>query len=208
MPTVHRLEEVTAEWAERHGLQASISGRVAVNDGWMTRLSETHFVGLGMALALVFLTTLIVFRSLTYSILAMTPVAVGVLTVYAAMGAFAIDIAPATSMTAAIATGLGVDFGIHLISLVRSKRAAGASLKDAFGGTYTVVARACFYSAVALGFALLAIALSSAPPLRWFGMLVAVGAFGSLIGALLIVPAIWASTATLVERKLDDAIPV
>ncbi|RGP42300.1 putative membrane protein [Altererythrobacter insulae] len=208
LPTVHQLEAVTAEWADRHGLQASISGRVAVNDGWMTRLSETHFVGLGMALTLVFLTTLIVFRSLTYSILAMTPVAVGVLTVYAAMGAFGIDIAPATSMTAAIATGLGVDFGIHLISLVRSKRAAGASLKDAFDGTYTVVARACFYSAVALGFALLAIALSSAPPLRWFGMLVAVGAFGSLIGALLIVPAIWASTATLVERKLDDAIPV
>jgi len=200
LPTIHQLEAVTENWSAQTGLTAEISGRVAVNDGWMTQLAETHFRGLGLATALVFLTTVLVFRSVPYALFAMVPVAVGVVSVYAAMGAFDIDIAPATSMTAAIATGLGVDFGIHLISLIRKRRKAGAGEADAFSGVYTVVARACFFSAVALGFALSVVTLSSAPPLRWFGLLVSIGAFGSLIGALAIVPALWAAMSAL-RRK-------
>ena len=174
----------------------------------MTRLSQTHFRGLGMALFLVFLTTCVMFRSLKFAGLAMIPVIVGVLSVYAAMGALRIDIAPATSMTAAIATGLGVDFGIHLISSVRRDLSEGKSLEEAFGKSYNVVARACFYSAIALGFALMVVCVSSAPPLRWFGILVAIGALGSLIGAILIIPALWASTSTIYRRTLDNAIPI
>lgn len=208
LPLVHSLEERVNAWSLDNDLSAEISGRVAVNDGWMTKLSETHFRGLGMALFLVFLTTWVMFRSLTFSGLAMIPVLVGVMSVYAAMGALRIDIAPATSMTAAIATGLGVDFGIHLISTVRRKLDQGASLDEAFGENYNVVARACFYSAIALGTALMVVCLSSAPPLRWFGFLVAIGALGSLIGAIIIVPAIWASSSTLYRRTLDNVIPV
>lgn len=197
LPTVHELEKIAADWSLRSGLSAEISGRVAVNDGWMTALSENHFRGLGLAVALVFLTTLLVFRSVSYALFAMAPVAVGVISVYAAMGAVGVDIAPATSMTAAIATGLGVDFGIHLISHVRKRRAAGASHIEAFTGLYMVVARACFYSAIALGCALAVVCFSSAPPLRWFGFLVSFGAFGSLLGALVIVPALWAASGVL-----------
>ncbi|MFN2100025.1 efflux RND transporter permease subunit [Altererythrobacter sp. MF3-039] len=207
LPTVHKLETIASAWSSKHDLSAEISGRVAVNDGWMTKLSENHFVGLGMAFALVFMTTLMMFRSLVYALFAMVPVAVGVISVYAAMGLSAISIAPATSMTAAIATGLGVDFGIHLISLVRNRRAEGATLEEAFSGRYTVVAKACFYSAIALGCALMVVCLSSAPPLRWFGLLVALGAFGSLIGAILIVPALWASILKFKRRTMPDALP-
>lgn len=195
LPTVHALESLAADWSARSGLAADISGRVAVNDGWMTQLAGNHFKGLGLAVAFVFATTILVFRSLFYAVLAMVPVLVGVVTVYAVMGALGIDIAPATSMTAAIATGLGIDFGIHLIAILKARRAGGAVGRDAFQGSYTLVARACFYSAVALGFALAVVCISSAPPLRWFGFLVSVGAFGSLLGALVIVPALWAATS-------------
>lgn len=207
-PVVEALASIVSDWSARSGLQAQISGRVAVNDGWMSQLADNHFRGLGMALALVFMTTLVIFRSLAFSILALVPVLVGVVTVYAAMGIFAIDIAPATSMTTAIATGLGIDFGVHLISQLRRKHAQGAVGLEAFSGQYTVVARACFYSAVALGFALCVVCISSAPPLRWFGLLVAVGAFGSLLGALLIVPALWAAANKFSEWRSGNAFPL
>ncbi|MEM8935511.1 MAG: MMPL family transporter [Pseudomonadota bacterium] len=203
LPTVRQLEGIVESWEARTGLTADISGRVAVNDGWMTQLSENHFRGLGLAIALVFLTTIFVFRSFAYAIFAMTPVVVGVVSVYAVMGAFNVDIAPATSMTAAIATGLGVDFGIHLISFIRERRADNASVLEAVSGAYTVVARACFYSAIALSFALSVVSLSSAPPLRWFGLLVAFGAFGSLLGALVVVPTLWA-VVNRIQGKSND----
>jgi predicted RND superfamily exporter protein len=134
-------------------------------------------------------------------LLSTVPLLVGVAAVYASMGALDIAIAPATSMTAAIATGLGIDFGIHLISHLQRKNAQGSIGLEAFSGQYTVVARACFYSAVALGFALAVICISSAPPLRWFGMLVSIGAMGSLLGALLIVPAIWSVYYNIITAR-------
>ncbi|MEL7137174.1 MAG: MMPL family transporter [Pseudomonadota bacterium] len=204
--TVEALERLVLRWGEAHDLEAEISGRVAVNDGWMTQLANNHFRGLGLAVALVLLTTVIVFRSLVYALLAIIPVLIGVLTVYATMGAFSIDIAPATSMTAAIATGLGIDFGIHLISLIRQRRRLGERGAGAFDAQYTLVARACFYSAIALGVALAVICISSAPPLRWFGFLVSVGAFGSLVGALLIIPAALSATQMASRTGVENAI--
>jgi predicted RND superfamily exporter protein len=189
-PVVRELEGLVAAWSAQTGLEAAVSGRVAVNEGWMSRLAERHFVGLGLAALMVFLASVIAFRAVGPALLAMVPVGIGVLFVYATMGLLKVDIAPATSMTAAIATGLGVDFGIHLIAHMRTRLRAGATLSEALSGHYLLVARACFFSAVALGVALAVITLSGAPPLRWFGLLVSAGAFGSLVGALVILPAL------------------
>ena len=208
VPTVGALEELIDKWAASSGLKAEISGRVAVNDSWMGKLSENHFRGLGMALGLVFLVTLLAFRSLAFSLLSTVPVLVGVVAVYASMGVFGIDIAPATSMTASIATGLGIDFGVHLISHLKRKSTEGSIGVKLFSGEYTLVASACFYSAVALGVALSVICISSAPPLRWFGLLVSIGAFGSLLGALLIVPALWAAYYNIISRRSHNAVSV
>ncbi|MEE4297767.1 MAG: MMPL family transporter [Wenzhouxiangella sp.] len=189
-PIVRELEQMVDTWSAESGLQAAVSGRVAVNEGWMSRLAERHFVSLGLAAVMVFVASVIAFRAVGPALLAMVPVGIGVLFVYATMGLLGVDIAPATSMTAAIATGLGVDFGIHLIAHMRTRLRAGATLEEALSGHYQLVARACFFSAVALGVALAVISLSGAPPLRWFGLLVSAGAFGSLIGALLVLPAL------------------
>jgi predicted RND superfamily exporter protein len=208
-PTLRALEDLVDNWSASSGLKAEISGRVAVNVGWMDKLVENHLSSLGMALSLVFLTTLLVFRSLAFSLLATVPVVVGIAAIYASLGALDIAIAPATSMIAAIATGLGIDFGIHLISYLQRKNAQGSIGLEAFSGQYTVVARACFYSAVALGFALAVCCMSSAPPLRWIGVGVFIGTMGSMLGALLIVPAIWSGYYNIITaRKSPNVVSV
>ena len=189
---VDRFNAMASAWSETSGLEARVSGRVAVNDGWMSLLSTSHFMGLGLAVTLVFLAAILVLRSLIDAVLTLIPVLTGVLLTYACMGFFNIDIAPATSMTAAIATGLGVDFGIHLITAARGSAMTAPDLRTALQGKYITVARACFYSAIALALALSVVTASSAPPLRWFGALVSAGAIGSLIGALLVLPCILA----------------
>lgn len=193
-PVVRQFETVVASWSAQHELTAQVSGRVAVNEGWMSALASNHFVGLGAASILVYLATLAAFRALWPATLAMLPVLTGILFVYAVMGFFDIDIAPATSMSAAIATGLGVDFGIHLIAHIRKRLQAGDSLEASLQGEFLVVGRACVYSTVSLGAGLSVVALSSAPPLQWFGVLVTAGATGSLFGALMLVPSLLAIT--------------
>lgn len=204
-PLVREMETRVAEWSQETGLAATVSGRVAVNEGWMSALAHGHFRGLGLAVVLVFAVAWIAFRRLAPALLAMLPVLVGVVSIYAMMGVFAIDIAPATSMCAAIATGLGVDFGIHLIACLQRRLREGATLAEAFDGQYALVARACFYSALALGVALAVICLSSAPPLRWFGFLVGAGALGSLIGALVVIPAVLSLWHGRLHRGLRHA---
>ena len=188
-PTVRELRDIAAAWSEEHGLAAEVSGRVAVNEGWMSLLERNHFLGLGLAVLLVFLATVVSFRSAGYALLAMVPVAFGILSVYAAMGLFGVSIAPATSMTAAISTGLGIDFGVHLISHLRKRLVAGESLAEALSGDYLIVGRACILAALALCAALGVVCLSSVPALRWFASLVAAGSVGSLFGAFVILPA-------------------
>ena len=196
-PVVAAFRERAAEFSATTGLTAKVSGRVAVNEGWMSLLAASHFKGLGLAALLVLVASIAAFRSVGAALLAFVPVASGVLLTYAAMGALAIDIAPATSMTAAIATGLGVDFGIHLISQFRRALADGLDPAAALGGHYVTVGRACCFSAIALAIALSVICLSSAPPLRWFGALVAAAVIGSLIGAVLILPTLFGLRARL-----------
>lgn len=189
--TVDNFNNIAHKWSSENGLEAKVSGRVAVNVGWMSLLAESHFKGLGLAVLFVFIASLLVFRSVIQALLSLVPIATGVLFTYAFMGVFSIDIAPATSMTAAISTGLGVDFAIHLIWNIQQAKQQGTSTKKAFLGDYLVTARACLFSALALAVALCVLCLSSAPPLQWFGTLVACAAIGSLLGAIFIIPALY-----------------
>ena len=158
----------------------------------MALLAESHFTGLGLAVLFVFIASVLAFRDIPMALLSLIPILTGVLFTYALMGLLQIDIAPATSMTAAISTGLGVDFAIHLIWGIRSGLAKGLSPKEACRGNYLVIARACVFSAIALAVALGVICFSSAPPLQWFGALVSAAAVGSLVGAIVIIPALFA----------------
>lgn len=189
--TVTSFTDITKLWSLETGLQASVSGRVAVNAGWMNLLSQSHFSGLGLAILFVFIASLLVFKSLSRALLILVPLVSGVLFTYAAMGALNIDIAPATSMTAAISTGLGVDFAIHLIWGIDQAKRKGASTNEALAGNYLIIARACVFSALALALALCIVCLSSSPPLQWFGALVAAAAIGSLVGAIFMIPALY-----------------
>ncbi|MEL7028754.1 MAG: efflux RND transporter permease subunit, partial [Pseudomonadota bacterium] len=196
--SVDAFNDIAADWSEESGLTARVSGRLAVNDGWMTSLAQGHGVSLGLAVAFVFTATLALYRDARLSLITLAPVLSGVALVYAMMGLLGIAIAPATSMCAAIATGLGVDFGVHLVQEIRRKLAAGGDIADAVGEQYVLIARACAYCAASLAVGFLVVILSGVPVLRWFGILVASATVGSLLGALFVVPAL---SSLLLNRR-------
>jgi len=196
-PVIEQVGRIVDDWSRRTGLEASLSGRMAVNDGWMDSLKASHVFTIATAVLMVWLATWVLLRGFAPAAVAMLPVLSGIALLYAAMGVAGIDLAPATSMCAAIAAGLGVDFGIHLVQELRSRIARGEDLLAALSGNYVTVMRACFFSAVSLGAGFTVVALSETPVLRWFGLLIAFAALGSLFGALVLVPAI----ASITSRK-------
>ncbi|MEM7613090.1 MAG: MMPL family transporter, partial [Pseudomonadota bacterium] len=134
------------------GLTATLTGDVNVNYHWMSSLQTSHFKGVGLSLILVLLASILVFRSFTAGIVSVVPVAFTVLAIYACMGYLGIYLEPATSMFAAIALGVGVDFAIHLVDRLRKAIANnGDDPQAAVRAALPPVARACFFNSAALG---------------------------------------------------------
>ena len=192
-PVVEDLQRyVDRHFGEQAGdLQAKIAGRVNVDYHWIEGLASSHFRGLFIALTAAWLMASLSFRSMVAGALAIIPVVLAILWIYAVMGFTGIWLGVGTSMFAAIAIGIAVDFAVHtldrLIVLVRHE---GLSIEDAFARLFPSTGRALLFNftAVLLGFGVLT--TSQVPPLVRFGSLVAVAVSSSFIASLTVLPAL------------------
>ncbi len=172
-------------------IKATATGNVGMDVYWIGRLGSNHFLGAGLALLVVLLFAAISFRSIWAGVLTIVPVSISVLFIYTVMGVMDIWLAVGTSMFAAIAIGVGVDFAVHTIDrlkfLLQEKQ---LSLQNAYVEFYTSAGRALLFNflALALGFGVLM--TSSVPPLSQFGFLVAVAVSVSFVGSMTLLPAI------------------
>ena len=172
-------------------IHATLSGRVNVDYEWLNSLLGTQFKSVAFALVLVWILVCFSLRSLFGGTLALVPVILGALSVYAFMGVVGITLAVGTTMTAAIALGIGIDFAIHTldrIKLLITEQDIEPEL--ALRQLYASTGRALFFSfiAVFLGFGILG--LSYVPPLSKLGMLIAFSVLISFISSMTVLPAL------------------
>ncbi|MCH9638509.1 MAG: MMPL family transporter, partial [Betaproteobacteria bacterium] len=173
------------------GISANLSGRVNVDYHWIKLLGASHFGSVAVALILVWMMASFNMRSMVAGVITVIPVAFSVLLIYAVMGFSGIWLAIGTSMFAAIAIGLGVDFAVHTIErfkvLIREKQ---HSFDEAIEILYPSTGRALLFNftALVLGFGVLA--TSEVVPLIKFGSLVAVGISASFIASMTLLPAL------------------
>lgn len=173
------------------GIKATLSGRVNVDYHWLDTLLGTQFKSVLFALVLVWLLVCASLKSLYGGTLAVIPVVLACLSVYAFMGVMGITLAVGTSMTAAIALGIGVDFSIHTLDRIKlliteEKVEPDDALRQLFPST----GRALLFSFVAVfvGFGILG--LSYVPPLSKLGMLIAFSVLISFISSMTVLPAL------------------
>lgn len=176
------------------GLTATLTGDVNVSYHWMRSLQTSHFKGVILSLTLVLAASIFVFRSRAAGLVSVVPVLFTVLLLYACMGYLGIYLEPATSMFAAIALGVGVDFAIHLVDRIRTAtQEYGGDLEKAIDTALPPVARACFFNSAALGLGFSVLLVSDLPTLMRFGGLVTLASFASYLTSLVIVPALFAA---------------
>ncbi|GGZ68429.1 efflux RND transporter permease subunit [Algibacter mikhailovii] len=172
-------------------IKATLSGKVAVDAHWIGKLGVNHFVGAIIALLVVLIVAAFSFRSFTAGVLTVVPVTISVLFLYTVMGIMNIWLAVGTSMFAAIAIGVGVDFAVHTIDRLKYfLREKKLPITEAYSEFYKSAGRALLFNflALALGFSVLM--TSSVPPLNQFGFLVAVAVIVSFLGSMTLLPAI------------------
>ena len=191
---VEKLQRYIDENFNEPGLRATLTGDINVSYHWMTSLQASHLKGVVLSLTLVLAAAIIVFRSPGAGLISVIPVVFTVLVLYACMGYLGIYLEPATSMFAAIALGVGVDFAIHLVERLRTATEEnGGDLGKAIDLALPPVARACFFNSAALGLGFSVLLVSDLPTLVRFGGLIALASLSSYLAALLIVPAMFAA---------------
>lgn len=171
-------------------ISANLSGRVTVDYHWIERLAESHFWSVSLALVLVLAMASLIFRSLGAGLFATIPVVFAVLLVYAVMGLAGITLEPATSMFAAIAIGLGVDFSIHTVErLIHLMREESKPVTEALRLMFPSTGRALFFNfaAIFLGFSTLM--SSELPTIARFGGLISVAVLAGFAASLILLPA-------------------
>ncbi|MEM6907742.1 MAG: outer membrane lipoprotein-sorting protein [Pseudomonadota bacterium] len=196
-PAVEALGRYLETEFNEEGMTGALSGRVNVDHNWMKRLGDSHVRSVILSLALVFLVGALLFRSAVLGVLSVTPVLFAILSVYALMGAVGIFIEPSTSMFAAIAIGVGVDFAVHFIDRIDKGVSEGLSVPEAIAKRFPTSARACFINAAALGLGFSVLMSSALPTVMRFGLLIAVAAAASFIAGLVLTCAILA----LIHRR-------
>ena len=172
-------------------IRANLSGRVMVNYTWLKTIGDGHVRSLLLSLVFVWVAAAVVFRSVLAGALSLVPVVMSLLAVYAVMGFSGIWLGVGTSMFAAIAIGLGIDFAIHTLDrmkeLIMNRQGDyDERLADLFPST----GRALFFNFAALALGFTVLTTSEVPPLIRFGMLVAVAVSTSFVASMTVLPVI------------------
>jgi len=195
--TVEAIQQYIDTRFNEPSFTAALGGDVNTTYHWMKSLQESHLTGVTVSLLLVFLAAALMFRSLGAGLVSVLPVCFALLVLYACMGYTGVYLEPATSMFAAIALGVGVDFAIHLVDkLKEALRMHNGDITAAVDHALPPVARACFFNSAALGLGFAVLTLSELPTLQRFGGLIAVATFTSFLAALLLVPALFAAVSS------------
>lgn len=184
------MERYIAEHFDDANATANLSGRVNLTYHWMKDLGNSHFFGMGIALFLVWLVSSMLFKSFTAGSFALIPVATSILLVYTAMVAWGIGLGIGTSMFAAVAIGLGVDFAIHTIDRIKTFYRHSGSIHGALQLFYPSTGRALFFNLLAIGFGFGVLISSQVVPLNNFGTIVALSVTTSFLISMTLLPAL------------------
>jgi predicted RND superfamily exporter protein len=187
---VETLDSYLADVFNDESVTATVSGRVNLNYHWIKDLGASHFAGMGIALLLVWLVSSLLFRSAVAGTFALLPVGTSILLVYATMVALSIPLGIGTSMFAAVAIGLGVDFAIHTIDRLRSLYEETQNMNATLKQFYPTTGRALFFNllAISLGFGVLI--SSKVVPLNNFGTIVTMSVATSFLVSMTLLPAL------------------
>jgi predicted RND superfamily exporter protein len=178
------------------GIAAAVTGQPIINVAFCNSTIRNQFKSLIVAFIILAFILMVSFRSVSTSAKALVPSMFMLAGAVGIMGAAAIPLDISTSMIAAIALGIGVDYAIHFLWR-RRRRGESLAVTTAQVGP-SIASNAVQVSA---GFAVLA--LSDMVPMQRFGLLVAVTMILSAVATFILLPALRAEGREMAEEEAN-----
>ena len=172
------------------GPSVQVGGFVDVMVDMVHHIVWGQVTSIALAAVLVTLMVAVMMGSMVGGILAVLPLILALLMIFGVMGFGGIELNLVTALLSSIMIGVGIDYSIHFLWRYRDERRAGLAPEQAVAATLTTTGRGIVFNAwsVVIGFAVLIV--SAFYPVRFFGLLVAISILASLLGALIVLPAI------------------
>ncbi len=173
-----------------------LSGLLVLYNNLLQSLYQSLFFTMGLVLLCIFAMFLVLFRSLSLSLLALLPNILAVAVVLGGMGLVGQPLDLMTVTIAAIVLGVGVDNTIHYIWRFSREFPRDHDCMAAIRRCHGSIGRAMYYTSITViaGFSIFT--LSNFRPSILFGLLTAAAMSVALLGALLLLPQLLRITRT------------
>lgn len=199
--TIDRLIDTLERWAaspENPGLELIIgTGELALQAAANDRVRQAQLPSLMAIFIVVYLVAALTLRSLRLPLAILLPLLIAKVATFALMALLGIGLRVNTLPVAILGVGVGVDYGIYLLTRVRAAMARGATLGDAYASALRDTGAAVWITGIALTLAVGSWAFSSLKLQADLGLLLAFMFVINMLGALIWIPAsvAWLSRA-------------
>lgn len=151
------------------------------------------------SIIVVFLITAVTFMSIGYGLFSIIPIAVGIMANYIFMVLFNIPFDMITIGFSSVTVGVGIDDAIHFIIRFKEIRDDYPNdLKKAIRETIEVTGRPIMLTSISIIAGLMVLSFASFMPVRFFGLLISIALFNTLLATLFILPAFMYAGLSLV----------
>lgn len=170
-------------------VKVSFGGDVAQTIALTDTMVKGKILNIVQIALAVFVVSALVFRSLTAGLIVLLPLALAVLSVFGAMGAFGIPLNIPNALISAMAVGIGADYAIYLLYRMREQVAAGSGAEDAVRITLATAGKAALFvaTAVAGGYSVLSLSIGYNVHL-YLSLFIVLAMLVSVSASLLLVP--------------------
>ncbi|RJS69926.1 hypothetical protein CW714_07970, partial [Methanophagales archaeon] len=159
-----------------------------------------------VAAAIIFGLLALLERSFTKGFLVFLPLVFGITWTFGTMGFLGIPISISTVMIGAVIIGLGVEYGIFMVSRYYEERNHGSTTREALRIAVTNIGASTFGSAATTTAAFFALTLSVMPMIQHLGQTLAMGIVFCWIAAVLVNPCFVVFEERIEARKLAEGL--
>jgi len=175
----------------------TLGGTTMVESSLNDQVVQTQIVSMLFSIICVFIIVSLANKSLIAGIIGIIPLSISILINFAVMGFAGIKLNLGTSMVAAVAVGIGIDYSIHCLEAYKREYLASGGIaaggrSDFLRQVFFSSGKAIVINALSVGAGFAVLMLSNFVMLGDLGMLIAITMFSSAFVSLTVLPALLA----------------
>lgn len=156
-----------------------------------TLVTQSQIRSLALAFGLILLVLLVTYRRLTPALLCLLPIMITVIGILGFLAMSGMHLQIVTAMLSAICIGVGVDYGIHMISAIHSFRDRGQDRRRAVTSAISVVSAPVLANALGITLGLSTLFFAPLKAYTDAAAVISLAMVLSAMGALLLIPVLY-----------------